>query len=70
MSTFESLAQQNPNIRDQYDEWREIRSDRNEDAASWLDFRQHVIALGAPDPGEQQPTDWVGPDYHEGAQGR
>jgi len=65
MSTFESLAADNPNIREQADTWREQRAANGENAAWWPDFRQHVLALGAPDPGEEPPDDWVGPDYQE-----
>ena len=63
MSTFEELAQANPDIRQQADEWRESRAAAGEDAAWWPDFRQHLLNLGAPDPGEEPPDDWVGPDY-------
>jgi hypothetical protein len=63
VSTFEDLAAANPNIRQQADEWRDARATAGEDAAWWPDFRQHVVDLGAPDPGEEPPDDWVGPDY-------
>ena len=63
MTTFDELAQANPNIRAQADEWRQQRADAGQDAAWWPDFRQHLVELGAPDPGEEPPDDWVGPDY-------
>jgi hypothetical protein len=63
MSTFDELAQANSDIRQQADEWRGARAAAGEDAAWWPDFRQHVLNLGAPDPGEDPPDDWVGADY-------
>jgi hypothetical protein len=63
VASFEELAQTNPDIRQQADEWREARARAGEDAAWWPDFRQHVLNLGAPDPGEDPPDYWVGPDY-------
>lgn len=63
MTTLADLARDNPNIREQYDEWREIRSERGEDASDWAAFRQHLQALGAPDPGQDEPDDFVGEDF-------
>jgi hypothetical protein len=63
MATFQDLAQQNPNIRQQYDEWREARSQAGEDPTDYQAFRQHLIALAAPDPGEQEIDDFVGEDF-------
>jgi hypothetical protein len=63
LATFESLAQDNPNIRQQYDEWREQRVQNGEDPTDYQAFRQHVVALGAPDPGEQEIEDFVGDDF-------
>jgi hypothetical protein len=63
MATFQDLAQENPNIRQQYDEWRDLRSQRGEDPSDYQEFRQHVINLGAPDPGEQEIDDFVGDDF-------
>jgi hypothetical protein len=65
MTTFDELAQTNPNIRSQYDAWRNQRTASGENAAWWPAFREHVLALGATDPGEDPPSDWVGPDYTE-----
>jgi hypothetical protein len=63
MATFQDLAQDNPSIREQYDEWREQRAQNGEDPTDYGAFRQHVIALGAPDPGEQEIEDFVGDDF-------
>jgi hypothetical protein len=63
MATFADLEAENPNIRAQYDEWREARAAAGEDPTDYAAFRQHVIALGAPDPGEQEIDDFVGEDF-------
>src|SRR5262249_41899768 len=63
MTTFAELAEANPNIREQYDIWREERSNAGEDAVDWEAFRQHVLAIGAPDPGDWPPDDFVGDDF-------
>ena len=60
MSTFEGLAQDNPNIRQQFDEWRDQRASNGEDPTDWGAFRDHVMALGAPDPGDVPPDDLAG----------
>lgn len=38
--------------------WHRERSERGEDVHDWEAFRQHVIALGAPDPGQDTPDDF------------
>jgi hypothetical protein len=63
MPNFETLAEQNPNIRAQYDEWRELRTQSGEDPTDYQAFRQHVMSLGAPDPGEAEVDDFVGDDF-------
>ena len=63
MATFQDLAADNPNIRQQYDEWREQRSANGEDGADYQAFRQHLIDVGAPDPGEQEIEDFVGEEF-------
>ena len=63
MATFSDLEQQNPNIRQQYDEWRELRAQAGEEPTDWDSFRQHVMAVGAPDPGDRPPADFVGEDW-------
>ena len=35
----------------EYDEWSQARSANGEDTADWEAFRQHVQAIGAPNPG-------------------
>lgn len=63
MATFEELSAENPGLRQQYDEWREQRAQNGEDPTNYQAFRQHVIALGAPDPGTQEIDDFVGDDF-------
>ena len=65
MPTFEDLSADNPNIRQQYDDWREQRSQRNEDPTDYQAFRQHLTAIGAPDPGEGEIDDFVGDDFKQ-----
>jgi hypothetical protein len=65
LATFQDLAADNPNIRDQYDEWRAARTQNGEDATDYEAFRQHVLALGAPDPGEQEIDDFVGDEFKQ-----
>ena len=63
MVTFADLARDNPNIRAQYDAWREARAANGEDPVDWGAFRQEVLATGAPDPGPRPPDDFVGEDF-------
>lgn len=63
MSTFGSLAEENENIQTQYEEWSAARAGAGEDAQDWDAFRDHVIALGAPDPGYAPPDDFVSEEW-------
>ena len=63
MATFQDLTAENPNIRDQYDEWRGQRSQNGEDPTDYQAFRQHLVDIGAPDPGELEIDDFVGDDF-------
>jgi hypothetical protein len=63
MTTFAELTQSNPNVRAQYDEWRQLRAQGGEDPLDWGAFRGHLLAIGAPDPGARPPDDFVGEDY-------
>jgi hypothetical protein len=53
MATFAQIEVANPNIREQYDTWRRERQEKGEDPSDYAAFRKHVIAIGAPDPGER-----------------
>jgi hypothetical protein len=59
VATLQQLSEDNPNITQQYDEWRALRSERGEDASDYQAFRQHVMTIGAPDPGEDEPEDFT-----------
>lgn len=63
MTTFASLQQANPYIRQQYDEWREQRAIKGEDPTDWDAFREHLLSLGSPNPGSVPPDDFVGEDW-------
>ena len=63
MPSFAELSADNPNIRAQYDEWAGLRSQNGEDPTDYQAFRQHVTALGAPDPGDAEIDDFVGDDF-------
>jgi hypothetical protein len=63
MPTFADLEQHNPNIREQYDEWRSLRTHHGEDATDYQAFRKHAMAIGAPAPGPDEPDDFVGEDF-------
>lgn len=63
VATFQDLSADNANLRSQYDEWREARSNNGEDPTDYQAFRQHVIELGAPDPGESEIDDFVGDEF-------
>lgn len=63
MATFADLSVENPNLLQQYDDWRELRSQNGEDPTYYQASRQHVINLGAPDRGEQEIDDFVGEDF-------
>jgi hypothetical protein len=52
--TLDQLRADNPSIADQLAEWRTLRLQRGEDHRDYLAFRRHLIAIGAPDPGEQE----------------
>ena len=63
MPTFADLSADNPEIRGQYDAWREARAQNGEDPTDYQAFREHVLSLGAPDPGEAEIDDFVGDDF-------
>lgn len=43
---------QNPNVRQQNDEWKKERVRRGQDPNDAAAFREHQTEIGAPDPGE------------------
>ncbi|CAA9269616.1 MAG: hypothetical protein AVDCRST_MAG77-3126 [uncultured Chloroflexi bacterium] len=54
------VEKQNPNARQQNDEWRKLRAERGEDPNDAAAFRQHQQAIGAPDPGAGAVKDTAG----------
>ena len=54
MATFQELAADNPKSGQQYDEWREQRSQNGEDSTDYQAFRQHVMAMGRPIPASRR----------------
>jgi hypothetical protein len=58
VTTLTELEADNPNIRQQLEEWRKEREANGEDPADYAAFRQHLLHLGAPDPGEEAPEDF------------
>lgn len=63
MPTFDSLSVDNPNIREQYDTWREQRAANGEDPTDWDAFREFAIQIGAPDPGDVPADDMVSEEW-------
>jgi hypothetical protein len=58
VTTFQDLAQQNPDVQEQYETWLAERDERGQDPSDYAAFRRHLIDLGAPDPGPEEPTDF------------
>ena len=50
----------NPNVRQQNDEWKKERVQRGQDPADAAAFREHQKGIGAPDPGEGAIRDTAG----------
>jgi hypothetical protein len=63
MRTFADMERQNPNIRQQYDTWRNDVASWGQDATDWDAFRSYLTSTGAADPGSRPPDDFVGDDW-------
>ncbi len=48
----------NPNFTDQMDEWQQKRSEKGEDPQDWGAFRDHLLRIGAPNPGSLRPDEF------------
>ena len=48
---IKDYEQENPNARQQHDEWKKQRAARGQDPNDAEAYRQHSQAIGAPDPG-------------------
>jgi hypothetical protein len=58
VATSTDLEADNPSVRQQLEEWRTQRAHNGEDPSDYAAFRQHLLAIGAPDPGEEAPDDF------------
>jgi len=59
MATLADLAEENPNLEQQVRDWQEARRANGEDPNDWEAFREHLTAIGAPDPGDDEPDDFT-----------
>ena len=51
--TLQDLEAENPGIRQQFTDWRAARIALSEDPNDFAAFRQHLLAIHAPDPGDE-----------------
>ena len=58
--TLSELRAKNPAVEPQLDEWRMLRRQHGEDHNDYLAFRRHLLAIGAPDPGEREFVEFRG----------
>lgn len=58
-ATLSDLEQQNPNVRSQIQVWQRERTSNGQSPADWQAFRQHAMAIGAPDPGQEAPPEFA-----------
>lgn len=58
MARLGDLERENPNIRQQMEEWQQQRLQNKELSRTWEDFRRHVQEIGAPDPGLEAPQEF------------
>ncbi|HEU5317659.1 MAG TPA: hypothetical protein VFX49_16220 [Chloroflexota bacterium] len=58
MARISDHEESNANIRSQHQEWQQQRRANGEDANDWNAFREHLKAIGAPDPGEEEAEDF------------
>ena len=54
------VEKENPNVRQQNDEWKKQRAERGQDPNDAAAFREHQKAIGAPDPGDAPVRDKQG----------
>lgn len=48
----------NANFADQMEEWQRVRGEKGEDPQDWGAFRDHLLRIGAPDPGFLRPDEF------------
>jgi hypothetical protein len=59
MAALAELAEENPNVEQQVREWQDARRANGEDPNDWAACREHLMAIGAPDPGDEEPDDFA-----------
>ena len=59
------VEKENPNVRQQNDEWRKQRVEKGQDPNDAEAFRQHQQGIGAPDPGSGGVKDSAGAKKRE-----
>jgi hypothetical protein len=59
MPMLDELRGQNEQIEAQMQEWQQQRFANGENPMDWVAFRQHLQQLGAPDPGESAPDEFL-----------
>jgi hypothetical protein len=57
-ATMDELMRNNTNFAAQMEEWQRVRAERGQDPLDWGEFRQHLIRIGAPDPGSLRPDEF------------
>lgn len=52
------LAEENPNIGEHLRDWQHEAKQNGDDPLNWQAFREHELAIGAPDVGEEAPEEF------------
>ena len=55
---LQQIVAMNPNFILQAKTWKAERRARGEDPNNWYALRQHLVAIGAPDPGDPAPPEF------------
>ena len=58
MAALSALCEANANIEEQMTRWKQQRFADGEDPLDWTAFKQHLLAIGAPDPGDEAPDEF------------
>ena len=70
MARLKEMEGDNANISSQHREWQDERKGKNEDVNDWSAFRDHLKAIGAPDPGEDEAEDFRMEESQMGAEAK
>ena len=57
-SRLDQLIAQNPNFYIQMRDWQQARLWKGEDWHDWNAFKAHLVAIGAPNPGDPPPPEF------------